>query len=612
MKNIFIGFKLLFVTLFFAACGGGDTGGGTSSSGKIEVQTKQSMLDSEQKKFRLEFSMQNNYADGVIAQLSNLSLDLNACSIKESQFNLLDNSLEFSTPLERKNIIFTAEFGSPCLPTGYQIHANNFLTYEGTESTKSYQSEFQPITIDDSNFTIEDTQSIFEYDVKLESVDDESKIALDTKKRYRLSLVNTNSGDSVQADRIHMMRIRSSDPSQVKLIDPTNYNQDQGQAHNELQFDNRNEIVFYIQTYNTSGIADFDVSISYSNNRGEVYDIERRTSVVILSGEPTAFSINDAGVEYSSETKWFTQRFLVSASDKYNNIINIPSKINIAAMADFKDDNGKGKKVLHGKFSAINGNLLADGENHTASFQANADVFEKINPSRDYLLLFGNVLTSEALGKWDIDPYNNSNSLLNLTTAYNGSSYEDLGFAIGHNYMNEICSSESKEWQLQIDSDDGTYQLDENGQTMVRLKFPAYMVGKKIALSVNFSGQERRAGEVHFQTLYSFNGVIPPENISIDVNTTTPTSFFHSFEIDTGTSDHWWVRNAPVTCEIKAENVQFTQFSENQEIKNLADCQGNEDAEHAYWQFTLELIDLKKAGSVSFERCQVNSFIDEF
>jgi len=41
------------------------------------------------------------------------------------------------------------------------------------------------------------------------------------------------------------------------------------------------------------------------------------------------------------------------------------------------------------------------------------------------------------------------------------------------------------------------------------------MIGKKIALAVNFSGRKKRSGEVHFETLHNFNGIKKPEDILI-------------------------------------------------------------------------------------------------
>lgn len=617
MRQIFMGFSILLSTLLFSACGGDSSSSSSTTQNEIEINTKQSLLDSSQKKFYLEFDIKNGYSDGVVAELSNISLDLNACSVSSSSLNIVDNTIEFSEPLEFRTIQFTADFSNACIPIGYTINANSYLTYDGTSKKGSFSSKYQEITINDGNWTIEDTQSIFEYDIKLESVDDEPKIELDTKKRYKLTLLNSSSGKSVIEDRVHSMSIRSSDPSQVKLIDPNNYSQDQGQAHSELTFNKENGMVFYIQTYNNSGIANFDVSISYSNNRGEIYNIERRTSVVILSGEPTAFSINDTGTTYKSDTKWYEQTFLISASDKYNNIVNVPSKINISAIADFKDNNGKGDRVLYGNFSDVSGKIIVDKDSNTATFKANKKVFGNIDINRDFLLLFGDATTSEALGKWDIDKYTELDDTLSLSSAYYGENHDGLGFAIGHNYINETCSSESKEWELQIDSSDETYQLDDQGRASITLKFPQYMIGKMIALSVNFSGKKKRAGEVHFQTLYNYEGVDIPESIDIDANATQKTPFHreHTFKITKG-SDIFAVKNAKVICSIKTENIAKydtvdTLESDNTEIKNSSQC-GGKYGEVAFFDIDLKLEDESKSGSMTFESCQTSSFINKF
>ena len=612
MKNHFIkSIIVIFATLIYTACSDtGTTTTTTSSSGssKIEVKTKRSLIDSTQTLFYLELLMKNNYANGVTAELSNISLDLNACNIVQANLNI-DDTIEFTEPKETHTIELRAEFSEPCVPTGYIVTGDNILKYKDTTNKSTYNSGFKPINID-GNITIEDRTTIYDYGVELRSVNDEPKINLNSKKRYKLFLVNLDNNESVRGDRIHNITIRSSDPSKAKLIDPNNYRLDNGEAQQELSFSGVNGIDLYVQTYTTSGIVNFDVTANYTNNRGEIYDINTTTTVTILSGEPTAFSINSTGVEYDPETKWFKNNFLISASDRYNNIVNIPSRINISAMADFTRDIN-GKRILHGSFSDIKGELTADIDSHTATFNSNENSFTNVDTDRDFLLLFGDITAYEALGKWDIDPYNNTETTLNLRDSYYGESHRNLGFAIGHNYYKEICSSESKEWELKIDSTDGTYQLDEEGKAYMTLKFPAYMIGKKIALGVNFSGSQQRSGEVHFETLHSFQGVKTPETITLEANASATTQTVY-FEVDTGTEDRFWVKNAKVVCNTTAQNVKITQFIQNSEVTKIEDCGGSENGEIAYWQLTLELIDASKGGSLSFDECQVSSFINEF
>ncbi len=608
MKNRII---LIFLIVWFAGCGSGEINTkGSASEDNIEVTTGKALITPKKDEFYMEFSMKNNYSNGVAVELSDISVDLNACKVSSSSLDILNHTIKFNKPYESKKITLIAKFIKPCTPNAYKITANSHLNYDGTSNVVRYSSNYKPITVD-GNLTHEDTTSIFDYGVILLAQDNQPKIELNSKKRYKLSFVNLDSNKSVREDRVHSITIRSSDPSKAKFIDPNNYLNDNGATHNSLTFKEKNNIDLYIQTYNKSGVVNFDVSVNYTNNRGEIYDLNTTTSLTVLSGEPSAFSINSAGVKYNDATKWFEQKFLVSASDKYNNVVNIKSKISVSAMADFaKDSNGN--RILYGKFGSTKGQIVADKESRSASFKVDKELFDNIDTTRDFLFIFGSVDANEALGKWDIDPYNYTKKTLGLVDSYYGDNHNNLGFAIGHNYYNEICSSESKEWELKIDSTDGVYQLDDEGQTYVTLKFPAYMIGKKIALGVNFSSKSKRSGEVHFETLHSFEGVKVPDAINIDANTTNiPTQSF-AFEIDTGTEDRFWVRNARVVCDYNLKNLEIINFKENSEIKSISDCGSSEGGEVAYWSFKLRLINEEEGGSMTFNQCQVSSFIDKF
>ncbi len=94
------------------------------------------------------------------------------------------DEVELSKPLESKTVFFKADLIKPCVPVSYKIKANTLLTYNGTSKKNLYMSDSYPIVIDE-NTTIEDTISIFDYEIKLEATDNDAKIALDSKKRYK-------------------------------------------------------------------------------------------------------------------------------------------------------------------------------------------------------------------------------------------------------------------------------------------------------------------------------------------------------------------------------------------------------------------------------------------
>jgi hypothetical protein len=620
MKKTLITLIFSMATLLITACGGGSSGTTTNSKNSIKIKTLKSFIDSDQKNFYLEFSMINQYQDGIVAELSDINVDLNSCTPSSYKLNTDGEILKYDKPSESYTVKVIAKFPSSCIPTGYRVDANSYLTFDNTSNKSSFHSGLIPIApIEDAIF--EDKESLFEYEVLLVAQNGSSKIKLNSEKRYKLSLgvkdenrtvVNTNS--DFQEERVNHITIRSNDPSKIQLILPKNYHTDHEMWQKELNFDNLNDVDLFIKTFNTSGVVNLDVIIEYTNNQGEKHKIETTTSLTVLSGEPTAFSINSAGVSYNEETKWFENKFMISASDKYNNPINIPSKINVTAMADFRDNYGEGKRILHGSFNPIK-NTLSQYEEGKALFRvAQSNIFRDIDIERDYLLLFGDITTNEALGKWDIE--DSSGDSLFLRDIYHGNKHENLGFAVGHNYLKDPCSNESKEWELKIDSLDQNYQLDEEGKTYVMLKFPPYLIGKTVALSVNFSGENGRTGEVSFHTLHSFQGVKPPEDITIDANETAlaPIHFYHELAVDTGTDDYWWIKNSGVSCTIETENIMGfgavdTISSQNRPISDISQCSQDNIA---FFNFNIKLKDEEKSGSISFKKCQTFSFNYEF
>jgi hypothetical protein len=263
----------IFLILWFSGCGSGEIKSTPKfSKDSIEIKTEKSLLGLKHREFYMEFQMKNSYTMGVDVELNNIVLDLNACSIRSSSLSIPNRTIRFTKPYETKTVVFRAEFSSPCIPTGYTISGNTDLSYNGTKNSIEYKSQFNSIKID-GNITHEDITSIFEYKVQLIPRDNQPKMEMDSKKRYKLLFLNIDSNQSVKSERIHSIRIGSSDPSKLKLIDPNNYENDNGKAHSELLFKEQNNIDLYIQTYNKSGVVNLDVSVNYTNNRGEVHDL---------------------------------------------------------------------------------------------------------------------------------------------------------------------------------------------------------------------------------------------------------------------------------------------------------------------------------------------------
>lgn len=622
--NVFIKILLTFFILVgLSACGDNSVGTGDSSS--LIVETKKSMINRNKDELDIDFLLQNKYNSDITVTLKDLTIDIENCDVEKTEFSresiLFNNEEEF--------VHANIKFVKACEPTSYQLKGvvlltldenNNHLEFDSSVLTITPEENNETVVIiipaEDDNLTIVDTNTSTEdsngsetnttrvdtinYEILFSLETETIKLNLEQKKSFQVGLYNKDTTQAISKQKIVKISILSGQSNLIKLFD----GEDQSVPSSELIYEKKNIIDVYAQTNTHSGLGDITVSIDYLNNEGEQKNISQTYAVTILSGPPTSFSINDAGTLYNFETKWFENKFLISASDKYNNLVNISPTIYISAMTDFTRDS-KGSEILYGKFGKYKGTLIANEDSQTAQFKVDTALFTNIDKSRDYLLVFGDVKTYEALGKWDIDQYNENNKVLNLVESYGGQTHEGLGFAIGHNYMNELCSSDFREWELKIDSSDGNYKLDEEGKAYVTLKFPAYLYGKRVALSANFlgktpeTGKTLKSGEVYFKTLNNVEGVVIPDTISLEANETR--SVHIPFYVNTGTGDTWRVKNSHVSCKIKQNNINIIASSQNVILETSSDCETHGYNEGAYWNMTLSTGE--EAGTLSFEDC---------
>lgn len=624
---------LFFMIPLFIACGGDATQSVTPS---LNFQTKSSTINNEKNKISIEFKIINNYGTDVEVDLSSLEVIAMPCYVDSQKFS--ENKVKLDEKNKEKELSVVLQFSEECNESlAYQFKANALLTLKGKSNNSLFSSEIQYITpvedevVDptpevtvepqitvepevitvDTNETTETNSSVdtINYAIKFSLEDQASmKFNLEDKQSYNLSLVDKDTSKVIDKNKVTKITVTSKQENLLKLFDQDKFSTLSAQ----LVYEKENNLNIYVQSFTRSGLADIDVEIEYINAKGSSETIRKTYSTLVLSGPPTAFSINTAGVIYNFDTKWFENKFLISAVDRYNNIVNISPTIYVSAMTGFTRDSN-GKEVLYGNFGNVKGQLLVDADTETVSFEANDTVFDNIDVNRDYLYVFGNVNAYEALGKWDIDIYNNTANRLALSEIFNGENHSNLGFALGHNYLSDPGSSESAEWQVKIDSTDGKYQLDEEGKAFVTLKFPTYLIGKRAALAINFlgktpeTGKILRSGEVKFKTLRSFQGIVSPDPITIAANTAGTVTASRVFYIDTGTGDSWVVKNSHVSCITETTNVNVVGFRENTIVNTVEEFIANGNSYHAFHELSLELIDPTQAGSYSFKECQVRT-----
>ncbi len=433
-------------------------------------------------------------------------------------------------------------------------------------------------------------------------------LSLDARNNAIVTLIDKDTKEPIADSSIKSITVTSQDPSILKLTPEGG-----GEPVASIgPLSGRNGIsVLMTADKLNAGLAPIAVVIEYTNKNGQLQTRGQLFSMAIISGEPTAFSINSNGVVYNEATKQFEHQFIVQATDASSNPISSTGVINVSAMASFAKD-ANGREILYGRFSderlpasgKITANLTPDGESARLDLVGGLTPFNtnNIDENRAFVAVFGGVNTYEANGKWNIEKGSMAGDTLKLSNAYAGEDYTELGMAVGYNFRDKFCTSAYEEAVIVVDSTDGTYQLNEDGQAVVTVKHDAYMIGKRVMLMVNMTGlnpqtgEVLRSGEVHEVTL-SFHEPLRGNTFPINKGAVNQRITLAGV-IDAG-PDSYSVINSTFSCVIKtAEGITGIALVDS---NDPASCASNGIA-----YLTFEVNATADGGSVTFEECQVN------
>ena len=426
-----------------------------------------------------------------------------------------------------------------------------------------------------------------------------NNLALGTRNNAIVTLIDKDTKAPIPNDRIRSITVTSKDASVLKLTPEGG-----GNPATNISFGtNRNSVSVLLTADKVhSGLAVLEVIVKYTNLNGVVKTRGQLFSVAVLSGAPTAFSINDDGVGYNAKTKQFEHKFIVQATDASGNPIATTGFVNVSAMASFAKD-ASGNEILYGKNNTAVSATLSPSNGKATLSLTGATPFDSPNilKERAFVAVFGDVRTYEALGKWDIEKFLSADTL-DLSNEYQGEAHAGLGMAIGYNYRDKICTSTFEESVVVVDSADGTYRLDETGKAIVVLKYDSYMVGKRAMILVNMTGLDPatgkvlRSGEVHEQTLY-FHLPLKGRTVKVPKGATNFTVRIWG-TIDTGTPDEWGVYNSTFSCDLDLSNAVIVSGP----IKNNpASC---DNQGRAFLSYVVS--STGDEGSVTFSKCQVD------
>jgi len=330
----------------------------------------------------------------------------------------------------------------------------------------------------------------------------------DKEKTFNVLLkVKDSSGNDVSLSDENITKI-TVETTNSPIAQILNTDTDPYTLENKLELEPVNNSPFILRSKISSGLVPIEVAVEFTDVNGDPQSLKTIVNVRVFSGPASAISISYVKTEQDSDRAKYVETYAISVTDEYGNRVNTRPNISLGAIVgyavDGKEDSSyetnETKRLFYGR-SDIN-NSIADGTivalgNKRANFEDNtprrADVFKYVNAegnNTDKLVVFGERKNYEAMGKWDITKINNNT--LDLKDDYYGVDREGLYYAVGHNYYQDPCRDDGREWVGTTISD--TYQLDEEGTVTVQYKYDYHLTGKDALIWVNLDGIQPDTG----------------------------------------------------------------------------------------------------------------------
>ncbi len=256
-----------------------------------------------------------------------------------------------------------------------------------------------------------------------------------------------------------------------------------GNTGTSLSVPNKSSFSINVVSNILSGLVPLKVETTFFDANGDEQNLTQIFEIVVSSGPPTAMSLEYVSTELTHDAT-FTENWVLTLTDKYNNLINTSPSIAMGMIAGYADSSAATSNVANYLYYPIipGGTLNSNGGKGQFT---GTSAFGNVDLVNDVLVTFGTGYHFDTFGKWDIDTINSS-SVLNLIDDFNGSTTSSLGYAVGHNMRNETCTGNSV--VANVYAKDYNNTLGDNGSLVMRAEYSSYMVGKDVVLWANLVG----------------------------------------------------------------------------------------------------------------------------
>lgn len=358
------------------------------------------------------------------------------------------------------------------------------FTYTGpsniTEDTSdiefSFYHEDNPTVVAKYVATINPAQAAFTSYNLTSSDDGNTSISIESQKISYFN-VNNDAGEAIEDSSMVSMTVTSLNPNIGTLEDSD------GNTGDSLVITNQNTVAINVKSNTKSGIIPLKVSAVFFDTNNNTQRLSKTFNVIVLSGPPSAISLSYASSENVPDDAKFIEKWVVTVTDKYNNLVNTNPAISMGMITGYVQDSSNTATNAPNYLYFESGASMYASSNKLVTVN---DVFENIDQLNETLVTFGDGFTYDASGKWDIA--SNTADTIYLSDDYDGEDVTEMGFAVGYNHRQDTCEA-GVEWVANVYPANGGYTLDDTGKMVINVEYDYYLVGKSTVLSVNLVGQ---------------------------------------------------------------------------------------------------------------------------
>ena len=259
---------------------------------------------------------------------------------------------------------------------------------------------------------------------------------------------------------------------------------------NTLTVNAKNEVTVNLTSYTNSGLNSIKVDTTFTDVNSNEQNLSEIFNILVLSGPPSAMSLAYASTSQDKTRAKFIEKWVLTVVDKYNNPVDSNPGVTMGMIAGYAQDSSS-TAANPANYLYFNPGTATGGALNAASddFTAQNGVFDDVDFDNEVLVTFGNGYTYPASGKWDIDSTTSSSNVLGLKDDYNNTDTDELGFAVGNNFRQDVCDP-GIEWVANVFPENNNFIMNDQGSLIVNIEYDYYLVGKSTVLWVNLVGKD--------------------------------------------------------------------------------------------------------------------------